>query len=48
MTLALTVVYKCTSNCGKNKSSETVNRGVGLHSITAYPYLVWPYFNYAT
>ena len=27
MTLALTVVYKCTSNCGKNKSSETVNLG---------------------
>ena len=34
MTLALTVMYKCTSNCGKNKSSETVNRGVGLSSIT--------------
>ena len=28
VTLALTVVYKCsTSNCGKNKSSETVNVG---------------------
>ena len=33
MTLAWTVMYKCTSNCGK-KSSETVNRGVGLRSIT--------------
>ena len=34
MTLALTVKDKCTSNCGK-KSSETVNLGVGLRSITA-------------
>ena len=34
MTLALTVMYKCTSNCGKNKSSETLNRGVRLRSIT--------------
>ena len=38
MTLALTVMYKCTSNCGKNKSSETVNlggRATLYHSMSA-------------